>query len=114
MSEPLKAGQTVSCVLTVVGCLEMRALNYEMADGNGVVVMSREKLTKSYTTVKPRSRATRFASPFCAHIDYTDNRRVGLSQGNTITRNARDGDPAVKIVRKGVSRCWNYHLERAS
>ena len=28
-------------------------------------------------------------------------------QGNTITRYAREGDPAVKIVRKGVSRCWN-------
>ena len=25
------------------------------------------------------------------------------AQGNTVTRNARDGDPAVKISRKGVS-----------
>jgi hypothetical protein len=73
MNEILKAGQTVSCVLTVVGCLEMRMLNYEMADGNGVVVMSREKLTKSYMTLK--SRATSCTSPFCAHIDCAGNRR---------------------------------------
>ena len=33
-------------------------------------------------------------------------------KGNTITRNARDGDPAVKITRKGVSeRALWVHIE---
>jgi hypothetical protein len=49
MSEPLKAGQTVSCVFAVA-VEEARALNCEMTlmtGGNGVAAMSQEKLTKS-------------------------------------------------------------------
>ena len=55
MSEPSKAGQTVSCVLTVA-VVETRTPICKMTDGNGVAAMSREKLT--------RSRETRCASPF--------------------------------------------------
>jgi hypothetical protein len=43
----------------------------------------------------------------CAHIRDYANTAGRVYQGNTITRYAREGDPAVKIVRKGVSRCWN-------
>ena len=32
---------------------ETRALNYEMAGGNGVAAMSRANFTKSYMTVRP-------------------------------------------------------------
>ena len=53
---------------------EARALNCEMIDGNGVAAMSPEKLTKSYMMVRLRSRATRCASPFCAHFDHADSR----------------------------------------
>ena len=76
MSQPLKTGQQVSCVFAQFAVVveEVRTLNCEMTDGNGVAAMSREKLTKSYMTVRPRSRATRCASPFCAHFDHDDSR----------------------------------------
>lgn len=64
--ESLKAGQDVSCV-QYVPYVDMHRLNSKLADGNGVPAMSRGKLTKSYTTVKPRSRATKCASSF-VHI----------------------------------------------
>ena len=34
----------------------------------------------------------------------------GLPQGNTVTRIARDGDPAVKITRKGVREAFSCQL----
>ena len=76
MSQPLKTGQKVSCVFAqfAVAVEEVRALNCDMTDGNGAAAMSREKLTKSYMMVRPRSRATRCASPFCAHFDHADSR----------------------------------------
>jgi hypothetical protein len=77
------------------------------ADGNGAVVMSREKLTKSCTTVKPKSRATKCAITLFFSSTYLTvlTPLAGSVQGNTITRNARKGDPAVKIVREGVGPC---------
>ena len=48
----------------------------EMTDGNGVAAMSRKILTRSYMSVRPRSRATGCASPFCAHFNHVDNRRL--------------------------------------
>ena len=94
-----EGGTNGSCVFTLA-VVEMHrdAWTCEMTDGNEVEAISREKLTRPYMTVRPRSRATRSALLFCAHLNHADN-RWRVYNGNTITCNAREGYQAVKIVK---------------
>lgn len=62
MSENLKEGQDVSCVRLPLRSAVRADLSVS-ADGSGAVAMSQERSTKSYTTVKPKSKATRYDTP---------------------------------------------------